>query len=295
MPKFNSIVAPFKALATQDASLNWYAIADSAQHKDLPAALLRNGRQVKCLLGAPQGSLVARHSPHLVHLDSPIETSAEWSWISLNATNFPCLSVIATHLSFDVLFQQLAACTEVVLPDDHAMLLAFWDPAILGTLLGQADDPTIHVQGPVLDSMQRSMLTSMLALWCYWDREGGVHLVDVANVTDTPKIHELSLAQDQVDDLVEASVPDHILSYIELNHSQIIEGIPANQRYRLVCTSLSQARAVGLKAMRDLLNYSCAALFYGTRMSDDPEILYILNKVKRGEISFFQAAQEFPD
>jgi hypothetical protein len=166
MRSSNPDITLFEDVARQDTSSKWYAIVDSAQHRVLPGALLQGGYMVRCLLGASQGSPVAQHAPHLVELGSPLEASSAWNWISLNAKSEPCLTVIATTMSFDTLFIQLAECTEVVLPDAFAMFFAFWDPAILGTLMGQADDLTLHVKGPVMSSVQRSWLTrGMLLLW----------------------------------------------------------------------------------------------------------------------------------
>lgn len=44
----------------------------------------------------------------------------------------------------------------------------------------------------------------------------------------------LQLTQYQVDDLVEASVPDHVLYYVELNQPQLINDIAPANRYGLV-------------------------------------------------------------
>lgn len=293
MPKSNATIAPFQALATRDPSLNWYAIADSAQHKDLPGALLKNGAQARCLLGAPQGSPVARHAPHLVSLESPLDAGSAWSWIHLNVKNSPCLSIVATRMSFDKLFRQLAACTEVVLPDGDAMFFAFWDPAILGTLIGQVDDETLHVKGPVLDPMQQAMLTSLMALWSYWDRDGNIHSIALKQDINSQKAEILSLAQRQVDDLVEASVPDHILYYLELNHPNLISDILPRERYITVRRSLAGARELGLFLMGDLVNYVCIEAIYKTRLHTDALVINLLKKVKRKEMIFADALNLF--
>jgi hypothetical protein len=116
MRSSNPDITLFEDVARQDTSSKWYAIVDSAQHRVLPGALLQRGYMVRCLLGASQGSPVAQHAPHLVELGSPLEASSAWNWISLNAKSKPCLTVIATTMSFDTLSIQLAECTEVVLP-----------------------------------------------------------------------------------------------------------------------------------------------------------------------------------
>ena len=294
MLKSNTTAALFQAAARQDTALNWYAIADSAQHKDLPTALLRNGTQSRCLLGAPQGSSVARYSPHLVSLESPLRASSVWSWINLNVGKCPCLSIIATRLTFDTLFRQFEACTEVIMPGGDTMFFAFWDPAILGTLVGQADDSTLYVKGPVLEPEQREMLVSMVALWCYWSRCGVAHLIACDNGFDSAKQTVISLNQTQVDALVEASVPDHILYFIELNHPNLVSEIDMQERYPSIRRALVNARELGLASMTDLVNYACIELIYKERMNNDSSIKNLLHQIKQGEIGFANSLNLFP-
>ena len=294
MPSLSPDIALFKGLARQNSSLNWYAIADSAQHSDLPARLEWHGKESRCLFGASQGSPVAKLAPHLVELPSPSNSTNAWSWISLHAKSKPCVSVIATTLPFGDLFSQLAACTEVTLPDGESMFLAFWDPAILGTLMGQPDDLTLHVKGPVLSSNQRSMLVQGLGGWWYWDRDGRLHDVRAEPANNDKSTGPITLTQQQVDDLVEASVPDHVLYYLELNQSFLISDISPTQRYALVQQALDRARDLGLFAMSDLVNYVCVELIYKQRMRQDRHIVDIFDQVKHGRLSFHDALEVLP-
>lgn len=294
MPSSNPDIALFKRLASQNSSLNWYAIADSAQHSDLPARLESPGRESRCLFAASQGGPVAKLAPHLVELPSPLASSNVWSWVSLHGSSKSCVSVIAATLPFDNLFGQLAACTEVTLPDGDSMFFAFWDPAILGTLVGQPDDLTLHVKGPVLSSDQRSMLVQGLGGWWYWDRDGRLHEVHAEPATVDKPAGPITLTQQQVDDLVEASVPDHVLYYLELNQSFLISDISPTQRYALVQQALDRARDLGLFAMSDLVNYVCVELIYKQRMRQDRHIVDIFDQVKHGRLSFHDALEVLP-
>jgi hypothetical protein len=286
----------------------WYVIADSAQHRALPVALAAGGGQVRCLLGAALDSPVARKAPHLVALPSPQDGGDAWSWISLNAAAKPCVTIVASAAGFDALFAQLAARTEVVLPDGDAMYFGYWDPAILGTLVGQADDATLHVPGPVLEPAQRAWFLAPVAAWWYWDRDGHFHQVAIAPMSSpslaptpqspspslVPPPPTLTLDQPQVDALVEASVPDHVLYFLELNQPLLIEPIARADRYRVVARILVAARAHGLDAMQDLVNFACAALIYQDRFDADPVITALLADVKRGALTFNDALALMP-
>jgi hypothetical protein len=294
MASSNQDIALFESVARQDASLKWYSIADSAQHRHLPSALAESCHDVRCLFGASQGSPVAKKAPHLVELSSPLKGGSAWDWIGLNAKAKPYLTVIATAQPFDALFSQLAECTEVSLPDADTMFFGFWDPAILGTLMGQAEDLTLHVKGPVLTPAQRSMLTRGLATWWYWDRVGGMHAIAVDKVLNVRPAGHLTLTQRQVDDLVEASVPDHLLYYLELNQPRLIADVPSTARYEIVRHGLARARGIGLVKMVDLVNFLCVELIYKERMQEDPVILKVLDQVKQGKLTFGDALNQFP-
>jgi hypothetical protein len=292
MASSNPDIATFEALSQQDASLKWFAIADSAQDRALPAALVQQGYRVCCLFGSPQGSPIAQHAPHLVELGCPLDHDRTWSWISLTAKSKPCVSIIATRLNFDELFRQLAECTAVELPDGEQMFFAYWDPAILGTLMGQPDDLTLHVTGPVLDLSQRSILVRGMAGWWYWDRAGAMHSVIAREVGKATQMVPIRLNQQQVDELVEASVPDHLLYYLESNQSQLISQIPRQKRYAFVRETLSYARDFGLVSMRDLVDFLCLGLVYQTRLQEDPIIQGLLTEVKQGRLEFREAFGE---
>lgn len=282
-------------LASKHPQWHWYAIADSAQDKSLPAAITAPGADVRCLLGATQGSPLAEQSPHLVRMDRPTPDSAAWQWIARSAPRKPCVTVLASRLPFEALFGQLKQFTDIRLPDDYDMFFGFWDPAILGTLAGQADDTTLHVKGPVFDLEQRRMLFGGLAGWWYWDREGQLHAIDVG--TDTPPVRlaaPLMLSQAQVDDLVEASVPDHVLYFVDLNQPHLLSDIPIEGRYEYVKRTLSDARVIDLSGMRDLVNYVCMTLIFGSQWSSDERIASILSRVKSGGLDFSDAIELLP-
>jgi hypothetical protein len=289
-----SPLTPFLELA--EAQVRWYALADSAQHAALPAALATPGMQVRCLFNAEQGTPLAAKAPHLVELTPPQSGGAPWEWIRVHAHQAPCVTVLASTLPFDALFGALQGCAEIVLPDGTGMFFAFWDPAILGTLVGQPDDLTLHVPGPVLTPAQRHALTGAVQAWWYWDRDGIVHRVHSVPVPVPGPAAEVpfALTQDQVDALVEASMPDHVLYFVDLNQQHLLMPFAPREQYAVVRDAYRQARAVGLVNMQDLVNFACVKLIYGERFDTDPVIIALLERVKNGEIAFRCALNEMP-
>jgi hypothetical protein len=183
--------------------------------------------------------------------------------------------------------------SEVRLPDGETMLFAFWDPAILGTLIGQNDDATLHVPGPVLSRDQQEILFAHSGQWWYWDRDGQRHQATAARGLAAGTL-PVQLTQAQVDDLVEASVPDHVLYYLDLNQPLLLADVPQSQRYSFVSSAIREGRRLGLEGMQDLVNYVCAALIYKERLREDGSIRRLLESVKEGRMSFAQAVMALP-
>jgi len=85
--------------------------------------------------------------------------------------------------------------------------------------------------------------------------------------------------------LVEAGVPDQLLSLVKENQPMLLLDIPVSQHYRRMEKHLLEARLLKLFGMRDILNYTCAALIYGEDIDTNAEIAALLRRVKAGDIS----------
>ena len=289
--------AQLTALGKEGEALHAYMLVDPAQDSRLPGAIVKAvpGLRSKCLLSLQQGADLERVAPHLVSMPAFDADKAFWQAIFDNGEARPaCQTVIASALGFDALYAHLHSQVEVVMPDGEIMVLAFWDPAILGTLLGQPDDTTLHIPGPALTLGQQAHLMKGMLGWWYWDRDGGMHSVRVSEKPIDESTGPLKLVDVQVDILVEASVPDHLLSYLRQTKPQLLGGMPASKHYQIIKKYLKEARMLELFGMQDIMNYICAVLIYGERMALDPKIAELLTKVKAREISINDAFDRFP-
>ena len=289
------------ASAFDNQELTCYAIIDKAQNKSLLQKFEKHdiGVRSKCLLRAALDSDMEDYAPHLLEL-SPLAADADiWPVILRGGAQHPAsFTLMASQLSFDTLWDHLAAFTEILLPDDTDMIFAFWDPAVLGTLTGQASDLTLHVPAPVLSERQRARLLHRISAWWYWDRDGNPQQIlprDNAEAAAADLVSlPLKLTQVQVDMLVEAGVPDQILAMVMENQPQLLWDIPVSQHYRTIEKHLLGARKLKLFGMRDILNYICAALIYGDALKTDSTIATLLEQVKVGAISLDAAMEQFP-
>jgi hypothetical protein len=298
-------VATFEATlagAFDDPDLSCYAIVDHAQDATLLGRFAKTGISVqdKCLLAAAIETEMAQFAPHLVEL-SPLAADAEaWPDFLQGGARHPAsFTVIASRLTFADLWERLSGFSEVVLPDDTDMIFAFWDPAVLGTLTGQQSDLTLHVPLPVLSERQRASLLHGIAAWWYWDRDGNPQQIVPHNNDEAANAHlvalPLKLTQVQVDMLVEAGVPDQLLSMVMENQPHLLWETPAARHYGVMRTHLLAARKLKQYGMRDILNYTCAALIYGDAIKTDPVIVALLEQVKEGAITLDAALKQLSE
>lgn len=289
------------ASAFDNENLTCYAIIDKAQDKTLLEKFEKGGVAVrgKCMLPAALDSEAEDYAPYLLEL-SPLAADADiWPDILRGGSEHPAgFTLLASRFSFDTLWDHFAVFTEILLPDDTDMIFAFWDPAVLGTLTGQASDLTLHVPAPVLSERQRARLLQGLAAWWYWDRDGNPQQILPRTNAEAAAAHlvslPLKLTQVQVDMLVEAGVPDQLLSMVMENQPQLLWDIPVSLRYRVIEKHLLNARKLKIFGMRDILNYTCSALIYGDALHTNITIVALLEQVKDGKISFDSAMEQFP-
>ncbi len=279
--------------------LHFYLIVDSAQDSRHPLAIQQAepGTRSQCLLTLAQGPDLEAAAPHLMTFPQFERDAASWQWVSSYGPTLPAaVSIIASSLHFEALYAHLHSSTEVLLPDGEEMILAFWDPAVLATLVGQLDDTTLHVPGPVLTVQQREKFLTGITAWWYWDRNGKLHQIapalnpSAANTIMLP----LRLSQTQVDMLVEASLPDHVLGYINTTKPELLADIPETERYARVKKHLLEARMLRLVGMRDIINYVCAALIYGNQVYENSVIVGLLGGVRESQMSLAEALEKFP-
>lgn len=288
------------AAAFDDPELQCYAIVDCAQDNALLPRLTSGeqalGMRSACLLAAARDSeTIEAVSPHLVALSPLAADNEQWPALLQDCAHHPAaMTLLASVLDFDSLLAHLEGFTEIVLPDDTEMIFAVWDPAILGTLTGQVSDTSLHVPGPVLAPSQRARLMDGIASWWYWDRHGQLQQVRPDASVPDPSPLPLKLRQFQVDMLVEAGVPDQLLATVQENQPMLLWDIPAQQRYQRMAQCLLEARKLKLFGMRDIVNYTCAALIFGEQMHDDRAIADLLEQVRAGAIDLDAALEQFP-
>jgi hypothetical protein len=276
--------------------LSLFVLIDIAQEPSLLQQIRASDLPSACLYGYDADAPIARGTPRLVQID-PLRDEKLLSRLIRQSSSRPVATVIAASCSLAMLLSHLRASMDVQLEGHDDMFLAIWDPSILAALIGTNADKTLYVEGPVLAQEQAKALVGPIRHWWYWDRKGNRH--DVAQriaqsdilAADLP----LQLNSEQVEMLVEASVPDHLIYHLGTNLPELLEKLPTEKRYEFVCQQLKRARTYGLEGTGDLVNYVAIALAFGAQFDEQAEVVAILRQVKAKKLGFDQAIKSLPE
>jgi hypothetical protein len=282
----------------QHAPLQLFALVDPAQDRRAIPMIFAESGPNECLFGYALDSPIAASTPRLVSLIEP-KASRLLAWLLRSMAERPVATLLASTASLATLTSHLRRCVDVELEGLDSMYLAFWDPAILATLLGQPDDDTLHVPGPALHPEQTANLLAPLQHWWYCDRSGKLHDAVPADMRakrhDDEAAPKMVLDAEQVNKLVEASVPDHLLQHIRQNQPELLERLPSATHYQFARQQLRRAREHGLEGTGDLVNYICLALTFGGTFDELPSMAALLAQVNEGSMLFDKALGKAPE
>ncbi|WP_063534791.1 DUF4123 domain-containing protein [Burkholderia sp. MSMB1589WGS] len=257
-----------------------YVLVDPLQNGSLPGALSVRSDHVACLMDG--GADVRAVSPHLVYIP-PSHFESARAWLERHGPSSPCATLLASPLPLAVLAEHLKLFLRVRLPDGEPIVLAYWDPAILATLVGSQDDETLFVKGPVLSDAQRQAWLAPILRWTYWDREGALRQIDwrqarmpASAATLKPP---LKLDQGQVDALIDASVPDGLLLHLNERDPSTLAEIPEDERYGFVCRQIERARQHGITGYGSWFTYCMLAVRHGEGFDEIPEGTVLLTSL----------------
>ncbi|MCH7335468.1 DUF4123 domain-containing protein [Acinetobacter sp. NIPH 2699] len=270
----------FKDYSLDELDLNVYALADAAQDQRF-LKVLEHLRQ-RCLLKEASGEKARAVSPHLLQLPKDF-SSKEWAWMTRRVAGTTQMTVIVSPLSFDLLFEHLRQFLEVQFEGGLEMILAFWDPMILATLVGHQEDETLYVKEPVLNPQQIEKLLQPIQSWWYWDRLTQIQAIFGLNqnIEILPKsTSPLYFTVEQEEKMVQATFPDHLIYYLKLNHAFLVDKMDDYDLYQFVVHSIPYAEEYHLAGTRDILNFICLRLMYGTQFELDQTLQHLLSDLK---------------
>lgn len=267
-----------------------YALADAAQDKFFLSKWMHLPQ--RNLLTEAAGEKAAQISPHLIQLNFEM-SSLEWLQIQKRVVSTPKMTLIVSALNFEKMHAHLRQFTNVRFEGGLEMFLAFWDPAILASLLGNPSDQTLYIKDQVFNNEQKQILLAPIHSWWYWDRLGELQRIPGSNYKNFHRSFDsqnpLCLSVKQEESMVEAAFPDHLIYYLKLNNYFLVESFTAWDLYLYVISVLKQARSFHLEGTRDILNFICLKLGYQERFEIDQQLQATLLQVKEKQMTMDQA------
>ena len=266
-----------------------FALVDPLVKVDGKAVMSRIELGGMSLLDDEGGAAIQEIGPFLVPLDH--DTINNFNTTHALVRYKPCMTVLTSGLSLTDLHRHLKSFLNVRLPDKSEMLLAFWDPMILAGLIGSPNDNTLYVKGPILDKVQRDAFLAPMDNWLYWDRAGNPQTLVLNRLGEEARRlpafpNGLTLSDNQLDLLVEASVPDNILHFLKKNQEPLVYGKDDGMLYGLIVRQLNAARSYGLRNQRDLVNFCSVAIAFGEGFERERVPLETLNALSQERLSF---------
>jgi hypothetical protein len=163
-------------------------------------------------------------------------------------------------------------------------------------LLGQQEDSSLYVKGPVLTPEQQAGLFRGIESWWYVGRTRDMyqHLPPTLVAGVQPAPAPLQLTQAQEDLIIEAGLPDEVLGNIKEKQPELLEEMQPPEQYIQVKQEVLAARELGLREFEDIVYYVETALLYQGRMKTNFRIGDLLAKVRTRNLTIQEAVSQFP-
>lgn len=223
-----------------------YLLIDGARLPDLPAWLQRLGASAEWinLLGAPFGSSIFAFSPVLIRLS--VNSPDPFVRRLLNAdAGLRASSILVSPLSLRELADQLIDHLYIEDPDGSRWGLAFWDPAVLASLIGARPATSPLTPGPILSPAQCASLQSGVTCWCFRNRDGKPCAVRPPEAPKVDVERPLLLDQVQINQLADIALPDHVLAVVREAIPASTVNWPEKTLHRICCDAIQEARKQG--------------------------------------------------
>jgi hypothetical protein len=277
-----------------------YLLVGAGQRKDSIKQLKSLNASIKnrCLLMPPQDDEgLEDFAPHLCWVPLPEEDPKMWNQLLVWLADHPLwYTIIASSVELEPLSRHLRAYMDAVLEGNMEILLAYWDPVVFGMLLGQQEDSSLYVKGPVLTPEQQAGLFRGIESWWYVGRTRDMyqHLPPTLVGGVQPATAPLQLTQAQEDLIIEAGLPDEVLGNIKENLPNVLKGMEPPEQYIQVKQEVLAARELGLNNRQEIVLYVEIALQYQGRMKTNFRIGDLLAEVRTRNLTIQEAVSQFP-
>lgn len=261
-----------------------YALVDQSGTPNMVRQLERFGHAWTSLLENSREQGAIRVAPILFELDGQAANSASvMRWLCSETIYASSLIFLRSPLLRGELAHRLSHRLDAVLPQEYPIMLRFFDPRVLESLVS------------VLTEEQSSILLSVARCWWYVSRTGEVRNISCCFADHDVFRDPLKLNQLKKDKLLDASIPDQVGALLLENAPLDFQSLKPSERHVFLADATLDARNYDICEIYDLALYCILKLRNGKNFDTGPPWVELLKKVKMGEMSLTDAAQRYEE
>lgn len=266
----------------QSSGQKLYLLADHAGLPCLSRELRTNGIDWINLFGDDKRPALTSASPLLIEVKfsngRPVKRQF-LQWLQENGQHSSSVLLMASPLGTQGLAQALSKRVDGILSEGEEIVIRFFDTRVLPKLMG------------VMKDDERKVWLSIASGWWFTNRDGMTEHIESEYQLHDNLHPPLSLSDDQMSRLLDASEVDQIAYLLESNVPEQFQIINPVDRYRLLRAKMTTAKELGITKLGDLALYCGLALLHGSDFDVQPPWNDVLLRVKASEMTLAQAVE----
>ncbi|WP_309618021.1 DUF4123 domain-containing protein [Salinibacterium sp.] len=258
---------------------NQFALIDAAQVERLTDKLPRDGLvlAVESLFGRPIAPAKASATPHLVAVAGLSAWGGVVRALSDATESHGALGWLVSPLSALELAQRLRARLDARLPDRFDCVNRYFDGRVT---------PHLH---ECLEADQRRVFFSVCSQWWVVDHTHQWRSLSCSFASDDAFVPPLALDERQQAHLIDACYPYAVIEHFMQTDQELLETVPATQRYAFFRSALQAAEQFGIDGGPSGILFCTLALTRGPGFHQQPRWRAALDQVKAGTLTLRQA------
>ncbi|SDC89488.1 protein of unknown function [Massilia sp. PDC64] len=189
-------------------------------------------------------------------------------WTANNGTFSSSIVILASPLDLDEIGERLSSRLDARLSDNLEVMLRFFDPRVLGSLI------------KIMPEDQKNAFLGLAESWAYVDRAGD--LIDIS-VTFNDRENfstPFAISQQQEFALLEASEIDQVLDVLRSNFPDSLALIKKPEQSTFVACQIDSARKLGFNSVLQFSLHAARLLLEGDGFVNSPVYPEFLDEVR---------------
>ncbi|WP_158592192.1 DUF4123 domain-containing protein [Noviherbaspirillum sedimenti] len=241
-----------------------FLLIDGAQYPGIWRILQYRFRRLPWVSLA-DADCASESGPVLLHATS--DQTMTLAWFLEHTKGLHCLSWIESSLGLTAMRDHLRSLARITAEDGVSYDMRFYDTRILPAWYQMLDaHQEVHALGPINS-------------WTYLDRDSLPCTLFGHSQAHAPAGQTLQLSATQERSLLEATLPDIVLEYLEQNGNADLAAMPPAQRYAFIADQVKKASSqYGIVSIQEIALFCSLALGIGCNFDKLLPVAQVLQK-----------------